>query len=255
MKTIIVSLAILVCAACSGEQAKQAEYVAMEVEPAPVQDQVAPQPPAPIATAGTEAVVPRKLIKEGHIEFETSDPDQTRKQIMDASAAYVAYIASDRQSKFSDRLTYTMVIRIPATKFDPFLAAAVKGVDYFDRKEINVKDVTAEYLDHESRIKSKKEIESRYLQLLAKAPSVADILAIEKELGTIRTDIEATEGQLKFLKDQVQFSTLTVSFYKVTSTPAFFSGQVSSAFLQGWKICWISWCYWSLSGPFCCCCR
>jgi hypothetical protein len=135
----------------------------------------------------------------------------------------------------ADKVSYTLIVRIPASKFDSFLNSATKDVHYFDHKQIDVKDVTAEYFDDETRLKTKKEIELRYRELLKKASTIKDILSVETELGTIRTEIESAEGQLKLLADQVQYSTLRIEFYKITSTPAVFTYQLSSAFSKGWE--------------------
>lgn len=177
----------------------------------------------------------KKLIKEGFVEFETSDAEKTKAQIIAAAAASHAYISSDKENHVADKNSFTMIVRIPAAQFDTFLKSATKDVRYFDHKQIDVKDVTAQYLDVETRLKTKKEIELRYRQLLNKAVTVKDILSIEAELGTIRTEIEAGEGQLKLLADQVQYSTLRIEFYKTTSTPSVFTYQLSSAFVKGWE--------------------
>lgn len=193
--------------------------------------EVAPQNPPVV----NQTAFARKLIKEGMIEFETSDVERTRDQIKAAVTKYDAYVSTDQENKSADKIRYTLEIRIPSAKFDAFLSSATKDVRYFDHREINVKDVTAEYLDTETRLKTKKQIESRYLQLLDKASNVKDILSIEKELGTIREEIESAEGQLKLLADQVQYSTLRIHFYKISSTPTVFSYQVSSSVSKGWE--------------------
>lgn len=232
MKILFVFLSLLAFASCSKNQNE--ESVAMHVD--------LMQLPAPAQGGSTneivevdKSVVSRKLIKEGFVAFETSDIEKTKSQIMAAVAANNAYVSSDKQNNLADKVSYELTIRIPTAKFDAFLNSATKDVLYFDNKQIDVKDVTAEYLDNEARLKTKKEIELRYRQLLGKASTVKDVLSIEKELGDIRTEIESLEGQLKFLADQVQFSTLRISFYKNTSTPTVFTYQIRAAFAKGWE--------------------
>ena len=230
MKNLILIICILICSACSNEGSKS--EVAMQVDLAgPNQEQ---PKNAPKLQQPAEGAISRKLIKEGSIEFETTDIEKTRKQVLAAVASNQAYVSSDQQDKFSDRIQYTLIIRVPAARFDAFLASATEGVTYFDNKKINVKDVTADYLDSEARLKTKREIEARYLQLLRSASKVTDILNIEKELGAIRTEIESAEGQLKYLKDQVQYSTIQIGFYKSDSAHELFSYQIRHAFAQGW---------------------
>ncbi|TDE13805.1 DUF4349 domain-containing protein [Dyadobacter psychrotolerans] len=218
--------------ACS--QKPETDALAMNIDlmaaPQPMEIQVGPE----IQTEDKSSVV-RKLVKNGIVEFETADVDKTKSQITAAVSANKGYVSSDQENKMADKRNYTLVVRIPSSKFDTFLVSATKGVLYFDRKQINVKDVTAEYADHETRLKTQKEIEARYLQLLNRASTVKDILEIEKELGTIRTEIESAEGRLNLLKDEIGYSTLEINFYKVSSTPALFSYQIKSAFVKGWE--------------------
>jgi len=69
----------------------------------------------------------------------------------------------------------------------------------------------------EARLKAKKELEGRYLELLKKANKISEILEIEKELVLIREEIESKQGQLNYLQNRVSMSTLEITFYKQTT--------------------------------------
>lgn len=240
MKILIFLLPFFFFISCVAKKDQNQESLAMNVDlmalPSPSQKASQNEDAKVIKDVDVIKNAPvKKLIKDGFVEFETSDIEKARAQIMNASAANNAYIASDKQNSSTDKISYTLIVRIPASKFDSFLKSATKDVRYFDHKQIDVKDVTAEYFDVETRLKTKKEIELRYRELLKKAATIKDILSIETELGTIRTEIESAEGQLKLLADQVQYSTLRIEFYKITSTPAVFTYQLSSAFSKGWE--------------------
>jgi hypothetical protein len=232
MKILIFFLSFLILISCIGKQDQESVAMNIDLIELPSPSQKSSQYRHVDASKSAHI---KKLIKDGFVEFETSDIEKTKAQIMNASAANDAYIASDKQNSSADKINYTLIVRIPASKFDSFLNSATKDVRYFDHKKIDVKDVTAEYFDVETRLKTKKEIELRYRELLKKASTIKDILSIETELGTIRTEIESAEGQLKLLADQVQYSTLRIEFYKIVSTPAVFTYQLSSAFAKGWE--------------------
>lgn len=233
MKILIILLPFLLFFSCVAK--KEHEDVAMHVDLMQIPAKSSRIPTQDGNVDIGRNVSAKKLIKEGFIEFETSDAEKTKAQIMAAAAAANAYVSSDKENNVADKVSYTLIVRIPAAQFDSFLKSATKDVRYFDHKQIDVKDVTVEYLDVETRLKTKKEIELRYWQLLNKASTIKDILSIETELGTIRTEIESAEGQLKLLADQIQYSTLRIEFYKITSTPAVFTYQLSSAFAKGWE--------------------
>ena len=63
--------------------------------------------------------------------------------------------------------------------------------------------------------------------------SVEDILNVERELGKLREEIEATEGRLNYLSNQVSFSTLSVSFYKKVFNETSFFGKIGESFTNG----------------------
>jgi hypothetical protein len=178
----------------------------------------------------------RKLIKTGNVSFETKELEKTRKVIVDLVNQNNGYVASDNQYKSSDRISATISVRIPANKFDSILNEIAKGVEKFDSKNIRISDVTEQFLDTEARLKTKKVLELKYLEILKKARTVREILDVERELGKLRTDIESTEGRLKYLQNQVSFSTLSITFYKqITASETSFTGKISKAFKTGFE--------------------
>lgn len=159
--------------------------------------------------------IQRKLIKRGDISFETDDLSKTKKNISEAVKKYGGYIANENEYKSSHRISNSITVRIPSIHFDGFLADISADVTKFDSKNISVNDVTEEFLDVQARLKVKKALEERYSELLKKAKSVKEILEVERELTNVRSSIESMQGRLKYLQNQVSFSTLKVNFYKV----------------------------------------
>lgn len=170
------------------------------------------------AAAPAEPAIEQKIIREANLRFQTTDMDETYQQVVAAAKKYKAQIQNDAETKEYNTLTRTLTIRIPNGSFDAFLTDAGKGVTYFDRKEISSQDVTEQYIDTDARLKAKKKLEARYLELLSKANKVSEMLEIEEKLSAVREDIEAKEGQLRYLQNRVAMSTVTLEFYKVTQT-------------------------------------
>jgi hypothetical protein len=189
---------------------------------------------APTTEQKTNETLERKLIKEGRVEFETDNVNTTRKTIFEAANKYKGYVSSDQEFKSTGRKSNTVIIRVPADKFDNLLSDATIGVEKFDSKEINVKDVTEEFLDIQARLKTKKELELRYIDLLKQAKNVIEILEIEKQIGQLRSDIESIEGRLKYLQDRVSFSTLTMTFYETIPNKTEFGQKFKNGFRNGW---------------------
>ena len=146
------------------------------------------------------------LIRNGRLEFETDDLAKTAENIQNAIRTHGGYLGSEQSYNYDTRQSTTLNVRIPSASFDTFIADISKGVEKFDTKDISARDVTEEFLDVEARLKNKKELEARYQEILKQAKNVKEILEIERELNTLRSDIESMEGRLKYLQNQVSLS-------------------------------------------------
>lgn len=184
----------------------------------------------------TVDVIERKLTKIGEIRFETSDVRKTKQLLADAVSKQKGYISSENTSEISGQPENTITIRVPAENFDALIKEIESSASRVNYKNIDVKDVTEEYIDLTARIRTKKEVEERYRQLLNKASKVEEILKIEEQIGNIRTEIESAEGRLRYLSKQVSYSTLTVTYYQKASSQTGFFYKLGESFQSGWNI-------------------
>ncbi|WP_136667170.1 DUF4349 domain-containing protein [Flavobacterium sp. H122] len=173
-----------------------------------------------------------KIIKKANLKFETQDLAKTFGAIQNAAQKYGAVIANDSSGKDFAASYRNLLIRIPNANFDIFINDISKGVSHFDEKQISQEDVTEEYIDVESRMKSKKKLEERYIQLLNKANKVSEMLEIEGKLAEIREEIEAKEGQLKYLQNRISLSTISIEMYTIDPSE---SGATSSYGSKIWN--------------------
>src|SRR5690606_17691197 len=64
------------------------------------------------------------------------------------------------------------------------------------------------------------------------------MLQIERELSNIREEIEAKQGRLQYLQNQVSMSTVNVEFYKTTAETGItqsYGQKMKNAFQGGWN--------------------
>jgi hypothetical protein len=161
--------------------------------------------------------IAQKLIKESFLRFETQDLEKTYQQIIRYVNQNKGFIQEDNSSKSYTTITRSLRIRIPSNGFQKTIDSISNHVAYFDSKRISSKDVTEEFIDLEARLKAKRTLETRYLELLSKAKNVKEILEIERELSAIREEIESKQGRLKYLESRVSLSTINIDFYKQTA--------------------------------------
>lgn len=178
----------------------------------------------------------RKLIKEADLNFQTEDIEATAIQIRSMASAHKAYIAEENRFDYDMEKGYSMTIRVPAGDFDLFLQKILNEckIRKLNQKSIRVNDVTSEYIDVETRLKVKKETEAHYLELLKQSRTLEETIALESQLSDLRTEIESAEGRMKFLSNQVDYSTVRLSFTEEKA----FSSRFFKEFWQGLKGGW-----------------
>ncbi len=184
--------------------------------------------------AEPKTITEQKLIKNGDISFEVKNSKDTKVFLQKVISKYKAYISNEKIEDYRVNPTEILTVRVPNSNFDNIINDIGLQVGEFDSKRIDIEDVTAEFVDIEARLKNKKQLESKYQELLAKANNMADILKIEKEISLIREDIESTEGRLRYLNNQIGYSTLIITYYEKKATAGFhFGSKITDAVSNG----------------------
>lgn len=159
--------------------------------------------------------VQRQVIKQGDISFQSKNVAADYEQVKKLVASFRAQIEHENQSKEYDRMTYHLTIRVPSKHYDSLLNTLASIAWRLDNKSSNAEDVTEQYYDLETRIKNKKALEARYLELLKQTKTMRDILEIENSLNNVRSEIESMEGRFRYLKNQISMSTIRVQMYEM----------------------------------------
>jgi hypothetical protein len=113
-------------------------------------------------------------------------------------------------------LEQKLMIRVPSDYFDPLLKEITSQAKYINYQRITSEDVAKEFVDLESRLRTKREVEQRYTEILRhKAGTIEELLKAEQQIGELHEDIEATISRINFLRDQVRYSTIKLELYQV----------------------------------------
>ena len=189
--------------------------LAMDMAPVTRQAQLMPQVPEEIQHA--EAVSKQKIIKDGRMNIQAVDIHPLKKQVDALLGAYGAYYANESYNDSEFETSFSLYIRVPADQFEPLVAALENGGGKVIYKDIAARDVTQQHIDLEVRLNSMREYLARYRELLKRAVSVKDILDIEERIRVLMEEIDSTEGRLRYLNDQVSYSSLQLMLIKEKS--------------------------------------
>ena len=104
-----------------------------------------------------------------------------------------------------------IAVRVPASGLDSALKWMRQvGVDVRSESSTST-DVTDEYYDLRSRVKSLQATEQALIKLLDRADKVEDALEVQRELARLQVEIEAHLGRIKLLEETAAFSLVNIS--------------------------------------------
>ncbi|MGG1678887.1 DUF4349 domain-containing protein [Neobacillus sp. NRS-1170] len=160
--------------------------------------------------------VPNKMvIYQADLRLRVKKFEQTVKKLEEKAETYGGYIASSNVTREGkEQVSGSITIRIPQKNFQAFLHDAEGQAAEVLQRNITGQDVTEEYVDLESRLKSKRVVEERLLSFMKTATKTEDLLKISADLATVQEEIETIEGKMKFLENQTSFSTITITLYE-----------------------------------------
>ncbi|MBN1485928.1 MAG: DUF4349 domain-containing protein [Chloroflexia bacterium] len=163
--------------------------------------------------------IERMVIQTGSISILVEDVEQTLPQVLDMVRGMEGYIVqSSTYRTHTDRLAAQITLRVPADRFDEALSQ-LRGLAWkVTREDVSGEDVTDQYVDLQSRLKTLQATEIELLALLTEvresegnAEEKANaILAIHEQLTNIRSQIEQIQGRMQYLEQMSAMATISV---------------------------------------------
>jgi autotransporter-associated beta strand protein len=171
--------------------------------------QVTALPVAPSTTA--PAIDTRKLIRNAQLDLEVKSFQAAMDQITALTKAAGGYVdTSNSQKGGNGKLQGTVVVKVLPQNLDDFLLK-LRDLGEVQNQSVSTDDVTKDYYDTQARLDNSRRMEEQLQDLLKHANSkVSDLLAVERELGRVRGQIEQMQGQLKLYDFEVQYATVTM---------------------------------------------
>ncbi len=172
------------------------------------------------ASNPVEVAQPAKqfIIRSADIKMMVPDVMKATSDIEKILSKYNGLISDSKLETLSNSFSNKLTLRVPVINFDKTINEITPLAEYIDYRNVVSEDVTKNYVDTEVRLKNKREVEKRFIEVLRnQAKTVRDILEVERQLNEIRTEIESAESYLNSLKDKVSLSTITVEVYQTVN--------------------------------------
>jgi len=157
----------------------------------------------------------RKLIYKASLTMKVKDYGTAQSEIRDLVTLAGGYILQFTENSTNHEQGGQFTLKIPASGFSSFLKDLDK-IPVVDPIQRNVQgqDVSEEYVDLESRLKAKQILESRYLEFMQKATKTDELVSFTNELGKIQEEIERIKGRMRYIDQNVSFSTVEIRVYQ-----------------------------------------
>jgi hypothetical protein len=165
------------------------------------------------------ATVSRRMIREGSLSLIVSEPQAAGDKIRNLAYQLGGYVESVRASDDGAGVKETTItIRVPAERFEETRRAIRSLGERVRNEQDDAKDVTAQHVDLESHLRNFRAEETQYLQIMQRAGTIKDTLAVSERLADVRGRIERTQGQLDLLTHHTEMASIEVSLRTEAAT-------------------------------------
>ncbi len=218
--SLISLLFILVAAACAPKlQSTNDEALYLEAEPAP--GLAAAPPVVESQAAAARSAVPqvaeaqRMVIRNADLTLVVTDPRATLTAIQRLAEEMGGYVtASDLYLSTSENgrrvPVGSITFRVPAERLDEALQQIKEQAVEVRAENIRGQDITAEYIDLESRLRSLEAAEAQLEEMMTQATDMQDVITIFDQLTYYREQIEQVKGQMQYYEQAVALSAVSV---------------------------------------------
>ena len=190
-------------------------------------------------TGGTVLQSDAKMIYRASIEVQTQDYLTSETAITELVKSCGGYFESKSLSNRSSGYRYgEFTVRVPAAEYEHF-CEQVGSLCHVTYMSSSAENITEEYYDTDSRLKTAQIKLERLQELLSKADNMADIITIESAISDTEYEIESLSGTLRRYDALVDYATVSLTLsetYKLDENegaPLTFGARIARAFTNG----------------------
>jgi hypothetical protein len=210
--TLCIGLALTaVLLSCSKQEAALNREAVAPAQPAAYRA-APPQNAAEPAKVQVQAEAGRKLIRTVDLEIAVKDTEAASQQIQALATSLGGFVSDVSAERSESLMQYDITVRVPADRLDEALAGLRKLAVRIDREKLSTEDVTDRFVDLSAQVRTLQATENELRALLAESRErgrkVDDVMAIYRELTSIRGQLEQIQGQINALEKLAALSTV-----------------------------------------------
>ncbi|MCQ2436542.1 MAG: DUF4349 domain-containing protein [Clostridia bacterium] len=174
----------------------------------------------------TSSAYERKLIKYQYLTLETLDFDKSLpaiESLIDEFGGYISYSEVANSGVYGNYRSTdaSLTVRIPADRLDDFVSKIPEaGYCSIQSKRLKTDEITEEYFGLKAKYDALVDSEAKLNELAAKAGTLTELLTIQNELTSVRTEINKTSSSLQYYDKAVSMSFVYITLrYVAKLTP------------------------------------
>ncbi len=153
-----------------------------------------------------------KVQKTGTVTMLVRNIDDTVDSMESVNSKYSGQVTNIYDYGRGNERFVQITVKVPVENFETYYEE-LRGLDgEVTYANIGTNDLTEQYIDITSRLENLKQVEAQLVEILKNASSVQDILAVQKELNTVRGDIESYEAQKRYFDSQTDYAYISITF-------------------------------------------
>jgi len=184
----------------------------------------APEEQARSAGAVGAADQERLVVQTASLSMVVTDPLAKATAIRRMAEGMGGYVVSSYiyQSTFGEAGlvadSASITVRVPAERLEDALEEIKADAVEVRSENVTGEDVTAAYVDLESRKRNLEAAEAQLMEIMDTATKTQDVLAVYNELVRVRGEIEMVRGQMQYYEESAAFSSISVELIPDVAT-------------------------------------
>ncbi|WP_127579626.1 DUF4349 domain-containing protein [Paenibacillus koleovorans] len=170
--------------------------------------------PSGMSLANSAGAFDRQIIYKANITMEVTSYGDAQSEIKNMALLAGGYIVQFSENRNTSEQSGMLTVKVPSTGFTGFVADLEKMKPKSMQQSIQGQDVTEEFVDLASRLTARQAVETRLLDFLSKATKPDDLISYSNEIGRVQEEIEKIKGRMKYLEQNVAYSTVEIRLYE-----------------------------------------
>jgi hypothetical protein len=171
---------------------------------------------------GESISIDRMIVRTGEMYLVVEDVSMTMQQVTALAETYGGWVVNSNVWQDGERTVGNISIRVLAENFSAAVSALRGMAVEVNQESTSGRDVTEEYVDLSARLSNLEASEAQLLDLMETAGNVTEILEVQRELTSTRSEIEQIKGRMQYLEESsstsliqvyLEQSKLTIEFY------------------------------------------